>query len=111
MTVISFHHGVNDVVGMFMALGGEMEIDHGGVEAAVAEILLDAPDVDAGLQKMGGIAVPEGMNGDAFCEVKLFHNASERALNRGIAHGFLGGWPLVATATESGEYPGGISMG
>ena len=55
---VSFHHGVDDVIGMLMTLGGEMEIDHGGVQAIMAEILLDTPDVDAGFQEMSGIAVP-----------------------------------------------------
>ena len=27
--VISFHQGIDNAIGMFMALGGEMEIDHG----------------------------------------------------------------------------------
>ena len=94
-----------------MALGGEMEIDHGGVQIAMAQILLDTPDVDARFQEMRGIAVPEGMNGDAFCEFKLFKHSSQRTLYRGIAHGFLGGWPLLAAPSESRKDPFGISMG
>jgi len=54
-----------------MALGGEVEVDHGRVQTAVAQILLDATDVDAGFQQMSRIAVPEGMNGDAMFDVKL----------------------------------------
>ena len=63
------HHRVNDVIGMLMALGGEMEIDHGGVQAAVPQVLLNPTDVDAGFQEMSSIAVPERMNGNAFCEL------------------------------------------
>jgi hypothetical protein len=70
--VISFHQIVDDAVGMLMALGGKMEIDHGGVQTAMAQILLDATDVDAGFQQMSCIAVPEGMNGDAMFDFKLF---------------------------------------
>ncbi len=109
--VISFHHRVDDVIGTFMALGGEMEIDHGGVQAAMAEVLLDTTDVDAGFQQMSGIAVPEGMNGDALCEFKLFKYASQSPLHRGIAHGFLCGRPLIAAASDSREDPFGVSMG
>jgi len=69
--VISFHHRVDDIIGMLMALGGEVEVDHGRVQTAVAQILLDATDVDAGFQQMSRIAVPEGMNGDAMFDVKL----------------------------------------
>ena len=60
------------MIGMLMALGCEMEVDHGGVQAAMAEILLDTPDVDASFQEMGGIAVSESMNGDAFFNIELF---------------------------------------
>ena len=70
--VISFHHRVDNVIGMFMALGGQMEIDHGGIKAVVPEVLLDTPDVDACFQEMSGIAVSEGMNGDALCDIELF---------------------------------------
>ena len=55
-----------------MTLGCEMEVDHGGVQTAMAEILLYASDVDAGFQKMSRIAVPESMNGDALFNIKLF---------------------------------------
>ncbi len=37
-----------------MALGCEMEIDHGGVQAVMAEVLLDATDVNTGFQEMSG---------------------------------------------------------
>ena len=32
--VISFHQIVDDAVGVFMALCGQVQIDHGGVQAA-----------------------------------------------------------------------------
>ena len=94
-----------------MALGGEMEIDHGGVQAAMAQVLLDTTDVDAGLQEMRGIAVAEGMNGDALCEFKLFKDASQCPLHGGIAHGYLGCRPLIAAPSETREDPFGVSMG
>jgi len=93
-----------------MALGGEMEVDHGRVQTAVAQILLDATDVDAGFQQMRGIAVPEGMNGDAFGDSELFEHASQCPLHRCFRHGSRCLWTFVAAASESGEYPEGISM-
>ena len=59
-----------------MALGGQVEVEHGGVQAVMAEVLLDATDIDAGFQEMGGIAVAEGMNGDALFELELLKNPS-----------------------------------
>jgi len=108
--VISFHHRVDDIIGMLMALGGEVEVDHGRVQTAVAQILLDATDVDAGFQQMRGIAVPEGMNGDAFGDSELFEHASQCPLHRCFRHGSRCLWTFVAAASESGEYPEGISM-
>jgi len=93
-----------------MALGGEMEIDHGGVQTAMAQIVLDASDIDAGLQQMRGIAVSEGMNGDAFGDSELFEHASQCPLHRCFRHGSRCLWSFVATASKSGEYPEGISM-
>jgi len=55
-----------------MALGGEMEIDHGGVHAVMPEVLLDTPNVNSSFQEMSGIAVSESVNGDAFFDIKLF---------------------------------------
>jgi hypothetical protein len=51
------HEALDDAEGVFMSLSGEVEIDHGGCEAAVPEILLNAADVDAGFQEMCGIGV------------------------------------------------------
>ena len=36
------------------------------------QILLDAADIDTCLQEMGGIAVAEGMDGDALFHIELF---------------------------------------
>lgn len=78
----SFHQIVDDADGSLMPLGGEMEVDHGGIQTAMAEILLNAPDVDPGLQQMGGIRVPEGVDGNALFDVELFEHPSQGALDR-----------------------------
>ena len=48
--VISFHQIVDDAVSVLMALGGQVQINHGRVKAAVAKVLLDATNVDSGFQ-------------------------------------------------------------
>ena len=40
------------------------------------QILLDTSDIDTSFQKMGGIAVSEGMNGDALFDLELYQNAT-----------------------------------
>jgi len=44
-------HGViDDLIGVFGSLLGQVEIDHGGLELAVTHVALDDSGVDAGLQ-------------------------------------------------------------
>ena len=44
---------------LLLAHRGEMEVDHRRVQRAVAQVLLDQPQVDPGLEKMGGVAVTQ----------------------------------------------------
>ena len=39
----------------------------------MAQVLLDAADVDAGLQQMSGIGMAQGMDGDAFFNLSCFN--------------------------------------
>ena len=43
-------------------LAGDVEINRGGLEAAVAHETLDVVQIAAAFQQMGGKAMPEGMN-------------------------------------------------
>ena len=90
--------------------GCQVQIDHGGVQAAMTEVLLDAADVYPGLQQMSGIAVPERMNGDAFCDVKLFQYPLQGALHGGLCHGSGSCGSFFAAATRAGKDPGRITM-
>ena len=53
--VISFHQFVDDAVGVLMALCGQVQINHGGVQTAVSQVLLDSADIDSGFQQMCGL--------------------------------------------------------
>ena len=44
--VISFHQIVDDAVGVFVPLCGQVEIDHGRVQTAMAQVLLDTANID-----------------------------------------------------------------
>ena len=44
------HHIVDDAIGPLMALSGKVQIDHGRVQTAVSQILLNPSDVNAGFQ-------------------------------------------------------------
>ena len=93
-----------------MALGGQVQIDHGGVQAVMSQILLDAADIDAGLQQMGGIAMAQGVDGDALFHFKLFQYPAQGALNGGFVHGNGGGRSFFAAAAKPREDPSWISM-
>ena len=53
--IFQAHQIVNDLVGALVALGCEVEINHGSIEAVVAQVLLDTTDIDTGF-KQGGAA-------------------------------------------------------
>ena len=99
------HQIVDDSVGVFMPLGGQMEIDHGGVQAAVAKVLLNAADIDAGLQQVGSVAVPQGMDGDPFSDIELRKNPTQSTLNGLFVHRGFSCWTFFGASPQAGEYP------
>jgi len=60
--------GVGGVVDLFHAIGGQVGVDLGGGEALVAEEFLDAAEVGAVVEQVGGEAVAEGVGADAGVE-------------------------------------------
>jgi len=43
----SLHDLVDELTGVFMSLLGEVEIDHGGLQAGMAHVFLDDPEIDS----------------------------------------------------------------
>lgn len=64
--------GVGGVVDFFHALGGDVGVDLGGAEAGVAEEGLDAAEVGAVVEEVGGEAVSELVRGDVDGEAGVF---------------------------------------
>ena len=60
------------VVDFFHALGGDVGVDLGGAEAGVAEEGLDAAEVGAVVEEVGGEAVAEFVRGDVDGEAGVF---------------------------------------
>lgn len=50
----SLHHLVDEGRGILLAGLGQVQIDHGGFETAVAEVALDGADIDSGFQEVCG---------------------------------------------------------
>jgi hypothetical protein len=97
--------------GIFLALVGQVEGQHGGVESRLAHISLHGPEIDTGFEPMRGIAVAQGMHADS-----TFHDASavlgfaEGALDAAAMHGFGGGWPVLWITSSGGKKPGGMAV-
>src|SRR5438132_12464389 len=98
--VESLHHVIDQLTGIFVALLGEVEIEHSGFELGMAHVALDDAQIDAGFEEVGGVGVAKRMNGDSFftdCGIKL--GATKGALDTALGHRslrLLG--PLAASA-------------
>jgi hypothetical protein len=57
----SLHHVVDQLAGVFLALLGQVKIEHGGFESSVAHVALDDTQVDTGFQEMSGVAMAQGI--------------------------------------------------
>ena len=72
------HERVDLLVGVLVTVSRQVKVDRGGVQRAMAEVTLNEAEVDAGFQEVGGVAVSESVDGDAFLQAELFDDASER---------------------------------
>ena len=52
------HQGLDPGDRLLLARRGQMEVDHRRLQRAVSEVLLDQPQVDAGFEQVGGVAMP-----------------------------------------------------
>lgn len=52
---------INQLVGVFLALLGEVEIEHGGLQLGMAHVALDDAQVDSGFEEVGGIGMAQGI--------------------------------------------------
>jgi hypothetical protein len=53
------HEGIEALIGLFLPLVGEVEVEHGGFELGMAQITLDETRVHAGFEQMGRVRMPE----------------------------------------------------
>jgi hypothetical protein len=56
------HEVVDGLKGCIFALGREVSVNGGSGGSAVAEVVLDKPEIDSCLQQMSSVAVPERMD-------------------------------------------------
>ena len=73
------------------AFGGDVGVDFGGAGGFVAEEGLDVAEVGAGFEEVGGEAVAEGVDGDAFFNLRFFEGVFEDGLDAAVGIGLVGG--------------------
>ena len=78
----------------------------------MAHVSLDDPQVDSGFEKMGGIGVAEGMNGDSlFLDSRSDLGTPEGALDTTLGHGKLGLLGSMAISAKGGEEELRVAVG
>src|SRR5271165_4127947 len=105
-----FHQLVDHGDRLLLADGGEMEVDHRRWQRAVAQVLLDQPQVDASLQKMGGVAVPQRVDRQRLAPAQLLHHPLHRMLYTVLRHGAVGGHSLAWVAADVREQPNRVAV-
>jgi len=89
-----------------------VEIDHGGFELGMAHVTLDDTQIDSGFEKMGGVGVAEGMNGDGlFVDSSSNLGTAEGALDTAFGHGKGSVFCSGSTTAKSREEEAGMAVG
>ena len=78
----------------------------------MAHVSLDDPQIDSGFEKMGGIGVAEGMNGDTFfLDSSSNLGPTEGALDTTLGHGKLGFLCSITISAKGGEEEARMAVG
>jgi hypothetical protein len=86
-----------------LGFGSEVGIEGSGFGGVVTEILLDEAEVDASLQQMGGIRLPERVNRGWLVDAGLAKSQAKGILNVAERCRPLSRRAMNATASGSGE--------
>ena len=65
----------------------DVQVDHGGGQSRVAQEHLDSAQIVTSFQKMGGEAVPQGVDACAFLDAGFFPSLLVNAADGGISKG------------------------
>jgi hypothetical protein len=95
-----------------LTLLGKVEIDHGGFELGMAHVSLDDPEVDSGFQKMSGIGMSQGMNGDRlFSDSCCDLGPTEGPLDTTFGHRRGSVFCSIAVSAKGGEEKARVAVG
>src|SRR5262245_45578124 len=91
---------------------GEVEVEHGRCELSMAQGALEEPRIHTSFEEMGGVGMPEGMDGDAHCgDIGSLFGFAEGALDAGPTPRRGRRRALVVVAPGGGKEPDGVPMG
>jgi hypothetical protein len=97
--------------GIFLALLGQVEIQHGGCESRMAHRSLHGPEIATGFEPRRGIAVAKGMHADiTLHEASALLGVAEGPLDAAAMHGVGGGCPMLLIASGGGKEPGRMAV-
>ena len=106
------HYLIDQLTGILLPLLGKVEIDHGGFELGMAHVSLDDPQVDSGFEKMSGIGVAEGVNGDSFFSDFCSNlGPAEGALDTALGHGRRSVLCSITVSAKGGEEEARMTVG
>lgn len=110
--VQALHYLIDQLTGILLPFLGKVEIDHGGLELGMAHVSLDDPQVDSGFEKMSGIGVAEGMNGDPlFLDSCSNLGPTEGALDTALGHGRRSVLCSITVSAKGGEEEARVAVG
>ena len=108
----SLHHVVDQLAGVFLALLGQVKIEHGGFESSVAHVALDDAQIDAGFQQMGGVGMAQGVNRNSFfTDAGIELGLAKGTLDAAFGHGIKGLMDGGSLSAESGEDKTWVAVG
>jgi hypothetical protein len=106
------HEGVKALGGVFLPFVGEVEGEHGGFEWGMPQVTLDETGIHASCEQMGGVRMPQGMDGDAhFRDLGPVFGDAEGALDAGATHRRGRRRTVGVIAPGGGKEPSGVTMG
>ena len=110
--VESPHYVIDQLAGVFLALLGEVKIEHGGFELGMAHVALDDAQVDTGFKEMGGIGMAKCVYGNSlFTDGGSKFSVTEGALNTTFGHGIEGLFCTCSASAESGKDKARVAVG
>jgi hypothetical protein len=105
----SLHHVIDQLTGVLLALLGQVEIEHGGFEAGVAQVALNDAQIDAGFEEVGGVRMAQGVDRHAlFVDPGLSLGLAKGALDAALGHRLAGLISIGFLVAASGKDKPGV---